>query len=77
MLFCCWELTLNKLILVQLEFDGVNERQPTGFDDVFTDTDRAPDIRVVSAFDHHANSGSRASFGINDADFVVDKPHCR
>src|SRR5262245_23584029 len=66
---------LLRLVLVKLVFDGVDEGEPTGFDDVLADADGAPDVVVVGRFDDHADAGGGAGFAVDDADFVVDQPH--
>ena len=42
-------------VLVQLVFEAVDQGDPTGLDHVFADADRAPDVVLVAAFDHHAD----------------------
>src|SRR5689334_5045911 len=66
---CCRRV----LILVQLVFEAVDQRDPTGLDDVFTYAHGAPHLILVAAFDDHTHARRRAGFGIDDAYLVIDK----
>src|SRR5215213_2182855 len=66
---------LRSFILIELEFDGIDQGEPTGFDDIFADADRAPNVLVVGRFDDHADAGGSPGFTVNDTHFVVDQPH--
>src|ERR1043165_5546796 len=66
---------LLRLILIKLVFDGIDQSEPAGFDDVFTDADGAPDALVVARFDDDADAGRGARFAVDDANFVVDQAH--
>ena len=64
-----------QFVAIQLVFKRVDQRHPTGFDDVLADADGAPDCVRVAAFDDHADAGGGAGFGVDDADLVVDQVH--
>ena len=62
-------------IFVDFKFKRIHQRDPTGFNDVFADTDGTPHAVFVTTFNHHADSGGRAFGAVDDADFVVHQSH--
>ena len=61
----------DAVIFEQLIFNRIDERQPTGFDDIVGNTDRSPVLLPVTAHDEDSRLRRRSRVTVDDPDLVI------
>src|SRR5262249_27708989 len=67
--------TSLRLILMELEFDRIQQSLPASLNHIGGDANRSPSSRTIGRFDEHSNAGSSAGTIIQYPDLVIDQLH--
>src|SRR5215475_11692134 len=65
----------SPFVFVKLVFETIGQRDPTGLDDVFTDTHGSPGIVLVATLNDNADPSSGTGVRVYNPDLVIDKVH--